>query len=150
MNRPADTVLSRPLAREVCQWVGAKALLAGMLVSMGPHYTIGLEGIDCLSGETLVRQQVEVPNREGVLGGLGQAVSSLRRRLGESAADGTTPKQPVAGSSGIPENANGAGRTAECATSSRNPCAAAHRRLGAMWLRTRGHDGREQHDARSW
>ena len=96
MNRPANTVMTRELGRDVCQRVGAKAMLAGRVVSLGKHYAIGLEGVSCGTGDTLVREQVEVENREQVLGGLDRAVSSLRRRLGESVASLRRYDVPIA------------------------------------------------------
>jgi eukaryotic-like serine/threonine-protein kinase len=86
MNRPAGARVTRPLSLELCQRVGAKAVLAGSLASVGRRYVLGLEGIACESGATLARQQVEVAGKEQVLDGLGRAVSSMRERLGESVA----------------------------------------------------------------
>ena len=84
MHRPADTRVTRALSLELCQRVGAKAVLAGSLAVVGRRYVISLEGLGCESGGTLARQQVEVAGREQVLEGLGRAVSAMRGRLGES------------------------------------------------------------------
>jgi eukaryotic-like serine/threonine-protein kinase len=66
--------------------LNVKALLSGSIGKVGSHYVIGLEAIACQSGETLARDQVEVPAREEVLAGLGTMASRMRRKLGESLA----------------------------------------------------------------
>lgn len=86
MHLPADTPISRAVARQVCRRIGAKAVLAGSLAALGRHYVIGLEAVGCQSGDVLVRDQVEASSKETVLVGLGQAVSAIRRKLGESVA----------------------------------------------------------------
>lgn len=86
MHLPADTPISRTVARDVCRRIGAKAVLAGSLAALGRHYVIGLEAVGCQSGDVLVRHQLEVEGKEAVLTGLGRAVSAIRRKLGESVA----------------------------------------------------------------
>jgi hypothetical protein len=86
MRREAGTRVTRELALELCQRVGAKAVVAGSLSTVGRQYVIGLEGIACETGRTLARELVDVQGRERALDGLGRAVSSMRERLGESVA----------------------------------------------------------------
>jgi DNA-binding winged helix-turn-helix (wHTH) protein len=81
MHLPADTPISRDVARQICRRLGAKAVLSGSLVALGRHYVIGIEAIGCRSGDVLVRDQLEVESKEAVLTGLGQAVSAIRRKL---------------------------------------------------------------------
>src|SRR5207248_1656691 len=47
MNRSTDAPLGYAVAREVCQRLGAKAMLAGSIASLGSHYVIGLEATEC-------------------------------------------------------------------------------------------------------
>lgn len=84
MNRPVETRITRAISLELCERVGAKAVLMGSLAAVGSRYIIGVEGIGCESGGTLTRRQVDVAGREEVLQGLGRAVSSMREDLGES------------------------------------------------------------------
>src|SRR4029077_19227238 len=42
MGKPADSALSPDTAREVCERVGAKAMLIGSISSLGGHYVMNL------------------------------------------------------------------------------------------------------------
>jgi eukaryotic-like serine/threonine-protein kinase len=84
MTRSPDERLMRDLAREVCQRAGSKAYLAGSIAALGTEYVIGLEALNCASGDTLAREQTTAAGKEQVLPILGQAASRLRRELGES------------------------------------------------------------------
>ncbi len=86
MNLREGQPVTRSVAMDVCQRVGARAVLTGSIASLGGRYVIGLEGAECPSGRTLARRQVEVERKEAVIGSLGQVVSDIRRRLGESVA----------------------------------------------------------------
>jgi DNA-binding winged helix-turn-helix (wHTH) protein/tetratricopeptide (TPR) repeat protein len=96
MDRPSDTPLTRAVALELCQRVGAKAIVSGSLALLGSRYTVGLEGLACESGEVIGREQVEAPAKEAVLGALGQATSAIRARLGESVASIRRHDVPIA------------------------------------------------------
>jgi eukaryotic-like serine/threonine-protein kinase len=84
MTKPPATPLSADVAREVCQRAGAKAYIAGSIASLGAQYVIGLNAVDCRSGDSLAREQVVAPSKEQVLNALGGATASLRGKLGES------------------------------------------------------------------
>jgi predicted Ser/Thr protein kinase len=76
--------LTQDLAREVCQRSGSKAYLAGSIAALGTQYVIGLEALNCASGDALAREQVTAAGKEQVLPGLGQAAAKLRNEVGES------------------------------------------------------------------
>ena len=84
MTRSPDERLTRALAREVCQRAGSKAYLAGSIAALGTQYVIGLEALNCASGDVLAREQVTAAGKEQVLPALGQAASKLRNEVGES------------------------------------------------------------------
>jgi tetratricopeptide (TPR) repeat protein len=86
MGRPPSQPVTRALALEICQREGARAVIAGTLATLGRQYVIGLEAVDCRSGDTLARQQAEAASKEAILNSVGRAASSLRRDLGESLA----------------------------------------------------------------
>ena len=86
MTRPADERLTRPVAREVCERLGAKAMLEGQIAALGRSYVLTLEATDCRAGESLAREQAQADSKESVLATLGRMVSSMRARLGESLA----------------------------------------------------------------
>jgi eukaryotic-like serine/threonine-protein kinase len=84
MTRSSNERLTQDLAREVCQRVGSKAYLAGSIAALGTQYVIGLEALNCASGDVLAREQVTAAGKEQVLPALGQAAAKLRNEVGES------------------------------------------------------------------
>lgn len=84
MGRPADDRITKDVAKEICLRQGVKAMLVGSISSLGSHYVITLEALNALTGEAIAREQVEAESKEKVLASLGQAVSHLREKLGES------------------------------------------------------------------
>ncbi len=86
MTRPEDTPLTPEVAREVCQRAGSQAYIAGEIAPLGSRYVIGLNAVNCHSGDTLAQEQVTAPNKEKVVDTLGDAAARLRGELGESLA----------------------------------------------------------------
>ena len=86
MQRAPDEPVTRALARDIARREQLKALVAGSIASLGTHYVIALEAVDAETGDSMVREQIEVPAKEQVLTALGSAISRLRERLGESLA----------------------------------------------------------------
>ncbi|HEV3483362.1 MAG TPA: protein kinase, partial [Candidatus Acidoferrales bacterium] len=84
MTRSPGQRLTRDLAREVCQRAGSKAYLEGSIATLGTQYVIGLEALNCASGDVLARQQITAAGKEQVLPALGQAAAKLRNEVGES------------------------------------------------------------------
>ena len=84
MQRPADTRVTRALAREVAQRERLRALIAGSITSLGSHYVLALEAIHAETGDVMAREQIEARSKEEVLTTLGNAASRLRAKLGES------------------------------------------------------------------
>ena len=84
MTRPADEPLSSNVAREVCERAGSKAYIAGSVANLGGQFVIGLNAINCTTGDVLAREQIEVTGKQQVLGALGAAAAKLRNELGES------------------------------------------------------------------
>jgi len=86
MGRSADERLTPDLSRQVCQREGIKAVMNGSIATLGSQYVVGVDAINCQTGDTLAREQVEVEKKEQVLGAVGKAASRLRGKLGESLA----------------------------------------------------------------
>ena len=82
MTRPADERLTRQVAREVCERLGAKAMLEGQIAALGKSYVLTLEATDCSAGESLAREQAQVESKERVL----VALSGWPRRCGRGSA----------------------------------------------------------------
>jgi hypothetical protein len=84
-HQPSDRI-TQDVARELCVRTGSKAILLGSISKLGGQYVVGLDGVGCTSGDTLVKEQEEAATKEDVLKALGKAASSLRGKLGESLA----------------------------------------------------------------
>jgi len=84
MNRPANTLLSRDVAGEICQRNAAKAMLTGTISSVGGQYPITVEAVNCATGATLAQAGANAAAKEKVLQAVGAAASDLRTKLGES------------------------------------------------------------------
>src|SRR5262249_22636791 len=72
------------VARELCQRTGSKALIAGSIASLGSQFVIGLQAVNCRSGDALAQEQVQAVRKENMLKALGAASTKLRGKLGES------------------------------------------------------------------
>jgi eukaryotic-like serine/threonine-protein kinase len=86
MAKPPGTKLTPDLARDVCQRAAAKAYISGSIARLGSEYVIGVDAINCETGDALAQEQVTAANKEQVLKALGGATTKLRSRLGESLA----------------------------------------------------------------
>jgi eukaryotic-like serine/threonine-protein kinase len=84
MAKPAGTKVTSDVARDLCQRAGAKAYVAGTIGSLGSQYVIGLDAVNCKTGDLLVQEQVTAENKEHVLRALGETATRLRTKLGES------------------------------------------------------------------
>jgi eukaryotic-like serine/threonine-protein kinase len=84
-RKPGDKVTS-DIAREICLRTGTKALLNGSISRLGTQYVIGLEAVNCNTGDVLAKEQGEAATKEDVLKTLSQVATSMRTKLGESLA----------------------------------------------------------------
>jgi eukaryotic-like serine/threonine-protein kinase len=86
MEQPVDVRLTPALAREVCQRTNATMEIEGSIATLGNQYILGLDAVNCATGETFAREQVTADGKEKVLNALNDAASELRLKLGESRA----------------------------------------------------------------
>jgi eukaryotic-like serine/threonine-protein kinase len=86
MGQQSNQRITRDIARELCIRTGSKAIILGNISNLGGQYVIGVDAVSCNSGDTLAKEQEEVPSKQDVLKGLGTAAASLRTTLGESLA----------------------------------------------------------------
>ena len=84
MGRPAGDRLTPEVTREVCQRTGSKAMLTGSIAALGSQYVIGLEAVNCNTGDVLADAQEQAAGKEAVLKALDHAAVSMRSKLGES------------------------------------------------------------------
>jgi tetratricopeptide (TPR) repeat protein len=86
MGRAPGEKLTPDVARDLCQRVGSKAMIAGSISQLGRSYVISLDATNCRTGDTIDKRQVQAPSQEEVLKSLASVAGQLRRGLGESLA----------------------------------------------------------------
>jgi tetratricopeptide (TPR) repeat protein len=84
MKKPQDARLVPEIAKDLCVRVGSKVYIEGSITNFGNNYVIGLQAVDCSTGDLLAQQQVQETGKERVLDGLSRAAGKLRETLGES------------------------------------------------------------------
>ena len=84
MEKPPDSRLTSGVAREICQRANATTVVEGSIAALGSQYVVGLNAVNCHSGDTLAREQTTAESKEKVLTALGNAAIELRSKLGES------------------------------------------------------------------
>jgi serine/threonine protein kinase/Tfp pilus assembly protein PilF len=84
MEKPPDARLTSDVAREVCQRLNATTAIDGSIAALGSQYVIGLDAVNCATGQTLAQEQATADGKEKVLAALGDAAFQLRAKLGES------------------------------------------------------------------
>lgn len=84
MGQSGDARLTSQVARDLCVRTGSTAFIEGSIANLGGHYIVGLDAMNCHSGESLATEQVEVARKEDVLRALEGAASRMRTKLGES------------------------------------------------------------------
>jgi eukaryotic-like serine/threonine-protein kinase len=91
---PEDQVVGET-ARELCIREGSKAMLTGSVSSIGNEYLIGLQAINCATGDSIASDQARASGRDNVLHALDQAASRIREKLGESLASVQKYSSPI-------------------------------------------------------
>ena len=84
MGQPADARLTPEIARELCQRAGSKAYLSGSIASLGSQFVLGLNAVNCQTGDSLAEEQERATDKEHVLPAMDKAAAKLRAKLGES------------------------------------------------------------------
>jgi serine/threonine protein kinase/tetratricopeptide (TPR) repeat protein len=84
MRRSPSDPVTVEVAQEVCQRASGKAVLAGSIAKLGSQYVVGLNAVNCQSGESFAQTQTQVARKEDVLKALGGQSTKLREKLGES------------------------------------------------------------------
>jgi serine/threonine protein kinase/tetratricopeptide (TPR) repeat protein len=84
MGRSPDDPLPPDVARDLCQRTGSAAVFGGSITSLGSQYVLGLNALNCRTGDLLAQDQVQAARKEEVLKALDQASAKLREKVGES------------------------------------------------------------------
>jgi serine/threonine protein kinase/tetratricopeptide (TPR) repeat protein len=86
MGQKPDVKLTPEIARELCQRTASEAVIEGSIEKLGDDYVVGLNAINCHTGEVLAREQITSEDKAHVLAALGKAAREMRGKLGESHA----------------------------------------------------------------
>jgi tetratricopeptide (TPR) repeat protein len=94
MGRRPDERITNPIAREISIRTGNKAMISGLIATLGTRFAITLQAVNCADESALARSQAEAVDKEHVLGALAEAARTIRERLGESLASIEKLKSP--------------------------------------------------------
>jgi eukaryotic-like serine/threonine-protein kinase len=86
LGKPADTALTPEIAREIGEREGVKAILTGTIANLGKEYVVTLTAQNTATGDEIVSEQAQAPDKEHVLDALGKAAAAMRGKLGEDLA----------------------------------------------------------------
>jgi eukaryotic-like serine/threonine-protein kinase len=86
LGKPADTPLTPAIAREIGEREGVKAILTGTIANLGKEYVITLTAQNTATGDEIISEQAQAPDKEHVLEALGKAAAAIRGKLGEDLA----------------------------------------------------------------
>ena len=86
MGKDPSAPITGEVGRDLCQRVGARALIGGAIASLGSAYVVTVSAQDCVTGNMLAEDQAQADSKEAVLKTFGSVVTLLRKELGESLA----------------------------------------------------------------
>ena len=84
MGKPADTLLTPTISRELCERSASSAALLGSIAEIGAQYNIILKAINCATGDVIASAAARATDKDHVLDALGNVASEMRGKLGES------------------------------------------------------------------
>ena len=83
LGKPEGTTVTPEIAREIGVREGVKAILTGTIANLGKEYVITLAAQNTATGDEIVSEQAQAPDKEHVLDALGRAAAAIRGKLGE-------------------------------------------------------------------
>jgi tetratricopeptide (TPR) repeat protein len=83
LGKPEGTPVTPEIAREIGEREGVKAILTGTIVNLGKEYVITLSAQNTATGDEIVSEQAQAPDKEHVLDALSRAATAMRGKLGE-------------------------------------------------------------------
>jgi tetratricopeptide (TPR) repeat protein len=83
MGRAPETRLTNVIAHDICVYGKQKAMISGTVVDLGKMFVITVQAVNCRTGATLAREQVQAESRERVLDAISTAAAGIRLKLGE-------------------------------------------------------------------
>jgi tetratricopeptide (TPR) repeat protein len=85
-GQPADRPLTQDFAIHVCGQMGSAAIIIGSIAIQEDGYAVGLQALNCNTGEILAQELITSEDKEHVLAALGKATTEIRVKLGEPRA----------------------------------------------------------------
>ena len=95
LKLPPTTKLTSVIARQVCVSTNSKLVISQAIADVGNGYVLELRALDCGSGATLAKEQVDIGERNEIVHALGVAGAHLRAKLGETADSLARFNQPL-------------------------------------------------------
>ena len=83
LGKPDGTPVTPEIAREISEREGVKAILTGTIANLGKEYVITLSAQNTATGDEIISEQAQAPDKEHVLDALGNAARAIRGKLGE-------------------------------------------------------------------
>jgi eukaryotic-like serine/threonine-protein kinase len=84
LGKPEGTAVTPAIAREIGEREGIKAIITGTIANLGKQYVITLTAQNTATGDEIVSEQAQAPDKEHVLDALGKAAAAMRGKLGEN------------------------------------------------------------------
>jgi DNA-binding SARP family transcriptional activator/TolB-like protein len=84
MERRPDTTLSEPLAREVAEREGAKAIVTGSVANVAGAFTVSVQLVSAADDNVLATLRETAADSSGLIAAVDRASKQLRFRIGES------------------------------------------------------------------
>ena len=166
MGRETTDKVTPEIGQEICERQGIKALVTGEIAPLGNNYVITLNAVECLTGNSLAREQIDASSKEDVLAAVGTAAVNLREGLGESLAtielfdapveQATTSSLEALKNLNLAEDARKAGREPDSiplfqrALEIDPDFALAHARLGTVYSNLQEWDKAVYHKSRAY
>jgi serine/threonine protein kinase/tetratricopeptide (TPR) repeat protein len=83
LGKPADTLITPDIAREIGEREGVKAILTGTIATIGTEYVVTLAAQNTATGDEIASEQAQAVDKNHVLEALGKAATAMRAKLGE-------------------------------------------------------------------
>jgi eukaryotic-like serine/threonine-protein kinase len=95
LKLPPTTKIAPDVARQICGKTNSKMVISQSIADAGNGYHLEMRALDCSSGETLRKEQTDIPSRNEVIHELGVTAVRLRAKLGEPSASLARYNQPL-------------------------------------------------------
>ena len=95
LGKPAGTPVTPEIAREIGEREGMKAILTGTIANLGKEYVITLTAQNTATGDEIVSEQAQAPDKEHVLDALGKAAAAHESQAGRGPGEHQETGHPV-------------------------------------------------------